>query len=63
MNSSGDLGFGTYPYIDLYLYDPFDAGSSKYAWRDVVGVGDYNGDGQVDVLVSTNGSGYAVLLY
>lgn len=62
-DSANGLGFGTYPYADIQLYDPYDAGSSKYAWRDVIGLSDFNGDGQVDILVGTNGSGYAVLLY
>ena len=57
------LVYGTFPWVNLELFDPFDLGSSKYAYRNVVGVGDFNGDGLDDVLVATNGSGYVVLLH
>ena len=62
-NPGAGLPFGTFPWVDIELFDPFDPASGLFAYRNVVGVGDFNGDGLDDVLVSTNGSGYVVLLY
>ncbi|MBT9560497.1 MAG: VCBS repeat-containing protein [Myxococcales bacterium] len=57
-----DQGFayGTFPWADMKLSDPF--GGSSFAERDILGVGDHNGDGFDDFAVST-ATGYVVLFY
>ena len=59
VSAGGEL----YPYVDLTIEDPWDPGSTKFgAWL-LAPVGDVNGDGLPDLLVATDGQGYAVLAY
>jgi len=59
VSDGGDL----YPYVDLTIEDPWDPGTTKFgAWL-LAPVGDVNGDGLPDLLVATDGLGYAVLAY
>lgn len=56
------LPYGTFPYVDLQLVDPF-AVNAKFGNFAIRGIGDFNGDGLEDFVVGTNGSGYSVLFY
>lgn len=51
------IAYGSDPYVDLKFSDPY--GGASFLERDASGVGDFNGDGCGDVVVS-GVSGYAV---
>lgn len=52
--------YGTFPWADWVFGNPY--GDSTFAERDTRGVGDVNGDGYEDFVVST-AAGYVVLVY
>ena len=58
--AGGARARGTFPRTDLVFLDPFD--NANWADRDLKGVGDYNGDGYADFVISTV-KGYAVFVY
>lgn len=62
-NPDAGLPYGTYPYVDIELTDPFNPASESFGNRDVQGLTDFNGDGLIDVVVATKNSGYSVLFY
>jgi len=52
-----------YPSLDLTIQDPFDPGNPKFGAWEIVSLGDTNGDSMPELLVATDGLGYAVLVY
>ena len=58
----GAFGFGTFPAVSLVLVDPAAPNDVAFGYK-VAGIGDFTGDGQVDLIVGTDGAGYAVLFY
>jgi hypothetical protein len=62
-NPNGGLPYGTYPYVDIELTDPFNPASLSFGTRDVQGLTDFNGDGLIDIVIATKNSGYSVLFY
>jgi len=58
----GAFGFGTFPAVSLVLVDPAAPNGVAFGYK-VAGIGDFTGDGQVDLIVGTDGAGYAVLFY
>jgi hypothetical protein len=59
-DTTTSIAYGSYPYVDLKFSDPY--GGASFMERDATGVGDFNGDGYDDFVVSTV-SGYAVFAY
>jgi hypothetical protein len=53
---------GSFSRVDMSFTDPFDSANQSFVDRDVVGIGDFNGDGLDDFVISTT-SGYAVIAY
>jgi hypothetical protein len=60
---SGAFGYGTFPWEAPVLTDPLAPVGTLFGFAAAVPVGDVNGDGLPDLLVGTDGSGYALILY
>jgi hypothetical protein len=60
---AGSFDYGTLPYGSPALVDPIDQTGLKFGYFGAYPIGDFNDDGFPDLLVGTNGSGYATILY
>lgn len=60
---AGTFGYGTFPYESPVLVDPLDPTGLRFGYFGAVPIGDFNGDGFPDLLVGTDGAGYAMILY
>jgi hypothetical protein len=60
---AGAFAYGTFPYESPILVDPLDPTAFRFGYFGAVPVGDFNGDGFPDLLVGTDGAGYAMILY
>ncbi len=63
VDPQGAFGQGAFPYQAPVLVDPDNPSGTLFGRYRAVPVGDFNGDGFVDLLVGTNGAGYVVLVY
>jgi len=62
-NPSGAFPHGTMPYESPVLVDPLDPTGVRFGYFGAIPVGDFNGDGFPDLLVGTDGAGYAMIVY
>ncbi len=62
-NPSGAFPYGTMPYEAPVLVDPLDPTGVRFGYFGAIPVGDFNGDGFPDLLVGTDGAGYAMIVY
>ena len=62
LDRSAQEPLGSFSRVDMSFTDPYDATNQSFANRDIVGIGDFNGDGLQDFVISTT-SGYAVIAY
>ncbi|MBP7126580.1 VCBS repeat-containing protein [Myxococcota bacterium] len=60
---AGAFDTGTFPWESPVLVDPLDPSGTRFGYFGAASPGDFNGDGLPDLLVGTDGSGYAMLLY
>ena len=60
---AGSFAHGSFPWGSPVLVDPLDPTGTKFGYIGAVKIGDFNGDGFADVLIGTNGSGYAAIFY
>jgi len=60
---TGTFGYGTFPYESPVLVDPLDPTGQKFGYFGAMPIGDFNGDGFPDLIVGTDGAGYAMILY
>ena len=60
---AGSFAHGTFPWESPVLVDPLDPAGTKFGYTGAVDIGDFNGDGFADLLIGTNGAGYATIFY
>lgn len=60
---AGSFSHGWFPWASPTLVDPLEPLGQRFGYLGAVKIGDFNGDGYDDLLIGTNGSGYAMIFY